>query len=223
MKAHQGYVSSVTVDIALFTIKDGALHVLLIERTKPPYAGSHALPGGFLLSGETTKEAANRILKDKAGVKDIYIEQLYTFDGVHRDPRGRILSVTFYALMSEQYIHISEGKETESPQWCAVDKLPKLAFDHKDIVIYAQKRIRAKLEYTNAAYALLPRTFALGQLQEAYEAIFQKKIDKRNFIKKFLSLKLIRPTKKILSGLRQRPARLYEFIDRKPTELKKFF
>ncbi len=223
MKAHQGYVSSVTVDIAVFTIKDGALSVLLIERALPPYAKHHALPGGFLLSQETAKEAADRILKDKAGVKDIYIEQLYTFDAIRRDPRGRIISITFYALVNESSILVKEGKNTESPQWCRVTSLPKLAFDHKDIITYAHKRIRSKLEYTNAAYALLPKTFTLGQLQEVYEAIFQKKIDKRNFIKKFLSLKIIRPTKKVLSGLRQRPARLYEFISHKPTELKKFF
>ena len=223
MKTHQGYVPGITVDITVFTIKDGALHVLLIERASPPYKKHLALPGGFLFFHETAEGAARRILKDKAGVKNIYLEQLYSFDSVDRDPRGRIISISFFALVAEDAVEVTEGRTTESPRWHRVSALSKLAFDHARIVAYAEKRIASKLEYTNAAYALLPRFFSLGQLHAMYEAALSKKIDKRNFIKKFLSLKLIRPTKKILSGLRQRPARLYEFVSRKPTELKKFF
>ncbi|HEY4474971.1 MAG TPA: NUDIX domain-containing protein [Candidatus Paceibacterota bacterium] len=214
---------SLTTDVIIFTIENGKLKILLIKRANDPFKNKWALPGGFINDNEGSQDAALRVLKNKAGLKNVYLEQLYTFDGSSRDPRGRVCTVVYFALVLLEDIKFESGKKLQTPVFYPVNKLPQLAFDHKKIVTYAIKRLRSKLEYTNAVYALLPKTFTFNQLQTTYEAIFGKNMDKRNFRKKFSMLKLIKPTKKILTGNRQRPARLYYFINRKPAELKKFF
>lgn len=224
MEQNKKYQSaSVTVDDVVFTIEDGALKVLLINRADEPFKGSWALPGGFLLEGENTQSAASRILSDKAGVKDVYIEQLYTFDDIKRDPRGYVLSVSYFSLVNSNKINIRENENTQKPAFYSVKKLPKLAFDHKEIIGYALKRLRYKLEYTNVVFSILEKKFTFTQLQNAYEIILDKKLDKRNFRKKFLTLGLIKPIKGKLEGARQRPAQLYSFVSGKPVELKRFF
>lgn len=226
MKKQSIYESPyVTADTVIFTIKDDDLRVLLIKRANPPFAGSPALPGVFLLKNENAREAAMRALKTKAGVKVGYLEQLYTFDSRHRDPRGHTVSITYFALVLENALKIKQDKadRLQSPELYSLQKLPRLAFDHKEIIGLALMRLRAKLEYTNVVYSLLPRFFTLSDLQNAYEIIFGSVLDKRNFRKKFLSLGLIRLTSKIQKGARQRPARLYEFKSRRPASLKKFF
>ncbi|KKT81906.1 MAG: hypothetical protein A3B99_04460 [Candidatus Yanofskybacteria bacterium RIFCSPHIGHO2_02_FULL_44_12b] len=212
----------VTVDVVIFTIGSNDIKVLLIKRENAPFKDTWALPGGFLREEELTKEAAFRILKSKAGVGNVYMEQLYTFDKKERDPRGRVISVAYFALIPTEAIKF-ENPSAQSPLFWSLKTLPKTAFDHKDIIAYALKRLRSKLEYTNVIYSLLPRYFTLSHLQEAYEAILGKKMDKRNFRKKFELLRLIRPTRRVFYGARQRPAKLYEFVSRKPAELKKFF
>ena len=214
---------SLTTDVIIFTIENGQLKILLIKRANDPFKNKWALPGGFINDNEGSQDAALRVLKNKAGLKNVYLAQLYTFDGSSRDPRGRVCTVVYFALVLLEDIKFESGKKLQTPVFYPVNKLPQLAFDHKKIVTYAIKRLRSKLEYTNAVYALLPKTFTFNQLQTTYEAIFGKNMDKRNFRKKFSMLKLIKPTKKILTGNRQRPARLYYFINRKPAELKKFF
>lgn len=214
---------AVTADVVIFTIENGQLKVLLIKRADKPFKDSWALPGGFLHINETPEESANRILKEKAGVKGVYTEQLYTFDKKGRDPRGHILSVAYFALVPFEKIKTGSGPEFQTPTFTAVKKLPKLAFDHKDIIGCAIKRLQAKLEYTNVVYSILPKQFTFLELQKAYEYILDKRVDKRNFRKKFMQLGLILPTKKITKGTRQRPAKLYEFRSHKPSELKKFF
>lgn len=214
---------SVTVDVAIFTIEDGELKALLINRAGEPFKGSWALPGGFLLKGEDTHQAAQRILADKAGVKNVYTEQLYTFDSSKRDPRGHVLSVAYFALVNKDKINIKESENTQKPAFYSVKKIPKLAFDHNDIIDYALQRLRYKLEYTNAVFSLLEKKFTFSQLQSAYEIILNKKLDKRNFRKKFLTLGLIKSVKGKLEGVRQRPAQLYSFVSEKPLELKRFF
>jgi 8-oxo-dGTP diphosphatase len=214
---------AVTVDTVIFTIEDGELKVLLIKRSESPFKGAWALPGGFLLRNEPSDRGALRILKEKAGVKNVYVEQLYTFDRAGRDPRGHVLTVAYFALVPREKIKFEGNGDLQTPAFYSVRKLPLLAFDHKEIVQYAVKRLQAKLEYTNVVFSLLPKYFTLNQLQMAYEIILDKKLDKRNFQKKFLSLGLIRSTSKVLSGSPQRPARLYQFMSTKPSELKKFF
>lgn len=213
---------AVTVDAVIFTIQENDLKVLLIERTNEPFKKYRALPGGFLGKNEPSENAIERILKDKAGVKGVYTEQLYTFDNLNRDPRGHILTVVYFTLARSTALKIKSG-EREHPQLYSVKKLPRLAFDHKKIIEYALGRLCSKLEYTNIIYSLLPLEFTMPQLQKMYEIILGKKLDKRNFIKKFLSLGIVKQTSKKLSGPRRRPAQLYRFISKKPLELKKFF
>jgi len=214
---------SVTTDIVIFTIEDGQLKVLLIKRVNEPFKGQWALPGGFIHEGEDPEKAAKRVLKEKAGIENMYTEQLYTFAGSGRDPRGNILSVAYFTLVPRNEIEIKETEKVQTPTFRSIKKLPDIAFDHNRIITYALKRLQSKLEYTNIIYSLLPRQFTFNQLQKTYETILNKKLDKRNFRKKFSALGLIRLTKKILKGERQRPAKLYQFKSHKPAELKKFF
>lgn len=227
---------SVTTDIVIFTIESNDLKVLLIKRVNKPFKNQWALPGGFILENEPPEKAALRVLKDKAGIANIYMEQLYTFPGLPRssrlngtvrgsgrDPRGNVITITYFALAPINKIKVKTSKKTQTPTLHSLKKLPKLAFDHKDIIAYALRRLRSKLEYTNIVYSLLPKYFAFNELQGTYETILDRKLDKRNFRKKFMLLKLIKPTSKIHKGVRQRPAQLFQFVSRKLTELKKFF
>lgn len=214
---------AITVDPVIFTIENGELMVLLIKRTNEPFKGVWSLPGGFLHGDETSVSACERILLNKAGLSNVYLEQLYTFDTVNRDPRGQVVSVSYIALAAYRDIRLESGLGTQTPTFFPVNRLPKLAFDHKQIIAYAHKRVQAKLEYTNVAYSLLPALFPISELQKTYEIILGKRLDKRNFQKKIMSLGLLAATKKKTSGGRQRPAQLFRFVSRNPAELKKFF
>lgn len=214
---------SVTSDVVVFTIENRELEVLLIKRANKPFLGSWALPGGFISREEGSRDAALRVLKEKAGVANVYLEQLFTFDDSGRDPRGRVCTIAYFALVPRSKIKFEKGKSIQTPLFFHIKNLPGLAFDHKKIIRYAAKRLRSKLEYTNVVYSLLSEEFTLNELQTAYESILGKKLDKRNFRKKFLQLGLIKPIKKVRKGARQRPAQIYKFISRKPSELKKFF
>lgn len=216
-------LQGLTTDVVIFTIEDEKLQVLLIRRANEPFRNRWALPGGFIFDYEGSQDAALRILKEKAGVKNVYLEQLYTFDSSGRDPRGRVCTVTYFALAPRHKIKFEGGKNVQTPLFSPVKKLPKLAFDHRGIINYAISRLQAKLEYTNAVYSLLPQEFTFNQLQKAYEVIWDRKMDKRNFRKKFLQLGLIQPLNKKYAGTRQRPAQLFRFISRRSVELKKFF
>ncbi|MBI3633431.1 MAG: NUDIX hydrolase [Candidatus Vogelbacteria bacterium] len=211
-----------TVDTVIFTVDQGDLKVLLTKRSNDPFRGMWALPGGFLQKNEQLGVAAARVLKEKTDVKNIYLEQLYTFDKKGRDPRGDVITVSYVALAPIEGLK-SVDLNINEVQLFSVDKLPKLAFDHKEIIEYAKVRLQYKLEYTNVVYSLLPKEFTLSQLQAVYEAIFGKGLDKRNFLKKYLSLGFLKSTEKLFVGGRQRPAKLYQFTSRKPTSLKKFF
>ncbi len=212
MKYTEPYVPpTLTVDAVVFQLSDSGLEVLLIERPNEPFKGSWALPGGYNAQGETTRDALQRIVKEKAGVnltKDLsYVEQLYTFDTVARDPRGHAVSVTYMGCGRD----IVPSGSSARTSFFAVNNLPKLAYDHADIIRYAHDRLKAKLTYTNAVYAFLPQKFTLTELQTAYEAVLGRELDKRNFRKKFLSLNLIHETDEMKREGAHRPARLYKF------------
>lgn len=201
-----------TIDGVVFQILNNQLCVLLVRRAAEPFKGHHALPGGYNAAGETTHECLSRILHNKAGVTNKQlklIEQLYTFDTVARDPRGHAVSVTYMGLGKD--IVPSENDTTQSPGFYPINDLPDLAYDHADIIKYAQERLASKITYTNAIFALLDQYFTLTQLQSAYEAIFGRLLDKRNFRKKFLSLGLVRQTDEYQREGAHRPARLYTF------------
>ncbi len=169
------------------------------------------------MKNETSEKAALRILKEKTGVKNVYFEQLYTFDSLSRDPRGHVLTVSYFALIDRNKIQLRTGAFHNA------NALPSLAFDHKKIIAYALKRLGYKLEYTNLVFSLLPEKFTFGQLQNAYQIILGKKLDKRNFRKKFMALNLIKSVKAKAIDTGHRPAQFYAFISRKPLELKRFF
>ncbi len=213
----------VTVDVTIFTLEEDVLKLLLIKRNNEPFKDSPALPGGFVREGETVPDTARRVLKEKAGVDRVYVEQLYTFDELGRDPRGQIISVSYFALVPREKVLVQKTVRTEDPHFVPVKNLPTLAFDHTHIVDYAIERLRDKILYTNIVYSLLPKLFTLSQLQKTYETILGKTIDKRNFRKKFVQLDLIESSGTKTSGTRQRPALLYRFKDTSPKKLKKFF
>lgn len=200
----------VTVDIVIFSIRNRELHVLLVRRGVPPFEGEYAIPGGFLRSDESLEEAAKRELHEETSVRDVYLEQLYSFGDPARDPRGRVVTVAYYALVSSDHIELSAGADAAEAEWIAVKRLPPLAFDHAKIVAYALDRLRNKLEYTTVGFQLLPKKFTLAELQVAYEAILGKKIDKRNFRRKMALLGILRPLKEWQQTGRK-PAQLFGF------------
>lgn len=225
MKYTKQYIPpTVVVDSVIFQLIDNELFVLLIRRDKDPFKHTRALPGGYNPRGETTSNAMARVLMTKGGVevKDLrLVEQLYTFDTVARDPRGHAVSVTYMGLGRDI---VPEGsKNTQQPEFFPVNNLPPLAYDHKDIIKYAHNRLSNKITYTNAVFALLPRLFTLTQLQQAYEAIFSRPLDKRNFRKKFLSLDLIKPTSEYFQDGAHRPAKLYKFNKQSLQNLERSF
>jgi 8-oxo-dGTP diphosphatase len=200
---------TVVVDIVLFTVEEGELKVLLINRDNEPFKNTRAIPGGYLLKGETTRTAALRVLREKAGIDEVYLEQLYTFDAPGRDPRGPVFSVTYMALVPSPLPETKQKDGIQAPELLPVKKIPKLAFDHKEIVSYALARLQGKLEYTTIGFNVLPKFFTFSQLQNVYETILNKTLDKRNFRKKMEQLGFIKETKQVLGGMRQRPAKLY--------------
>jgi 8-oxo-dGTP diphosphatase len=204
----------VTVDIVVFTVHDQALRVLLVERGIEPFLGLFALPGGFVLAGETLEQAAFRELREETGTAEVYLEQLYTFGDPGRDPRGRVVTVAYYALVPSGRSPLLAGTDAASAAWFTVAELPKLAFDHAGILDYAVNRLRGKLEYSNVGYELLPEKFTLTALQVLHEAILGRKLDKRNFRRKVLGMGLLKPLKEKLATGRK-PAELYSFRDQR--------
>ncbi len=201
----------VTVDLVIFTVNKDALKVMLVKRAEEPFSGDWSLPGGFLKIGESLEDAALRVLEEKTGVKEVYLEQLYTFGEPDRDPRARVITVTYFALIPWKRLVTPESQKVIGVTWQSVERLPKLAFDHKEIVSYAVERLRAKAGYSNIVYGLLPEQFRLSDLQKMYEVILNKKLDKRNFRKRMLAAGLLQETgRKDVAGA-HRPAMLYRF------------
>ncbi len=201
---------ALTVDCVIFGYEAGAVHVLLIERDAEPFRGRWALPGGFVGMDDTLDDAARRELEEETGLADIYLEQLYTFGAVHRDPRGRVVSTAYYALVSLVGRTPQAASDARLAQWCPLRAMPELAFDHAHILDTAIGRLRAKLRYRPIGFELLPEKFTLTQLQQLYETILEQPIDKRNFRKKILAMDLLEPLDEFRQGA-NRPARLYSF------------
>lgn len=206
----------IATDIVIFTIDEGELKVLMIKMKKDPFKGMWAVPGGLVRVNESVDDSAKKHLKNKTGVDNVYLEQLYTFGEVDRDPLGRVVSVAYFALIPNNSIALKTTEEYEKVDWFSIKKLPKLAYDHHKIVKMAVERLKAKLEYSNIVYGLLPKEFTLTELQKMYELILEKELDKRNFRKKILSLNIIKNTNKRTIGEASRPAELYKFISTKP-------
>ncbi|OGO67574.1 MAG: NUDIX hydrolase, partial [Chloroflexi bacterium RBG_19FT_COMBO_56_12] len=183
---------ALTVDIVVFTLRDNHLEVLLVQRGAEPFKELWALPGGFVQMAESLEAAASRELEEETGVQDAYLEQLYTYGDPQRDPRGRIVSVAYFSLIpSGRTIRPEGGSDAASADWFPIDNLPPLAFDHSNILDYALRRLRYKLEYSAVGFELLPDTFTLTQIQSTYEIILGEKLDKRNFRRRILEANII--------------------------------
>ena len=210
---------AIAVDVALFTIQGGTLKVLLVKRQRPPYRGAWALPGGIVGHEESVDAAALRELQEETNISHIYLEQLYTFGDPNRDPRGRVITVAYYALVNWQQFQLKARQRVSEASWFPVKRLPALAFDHPRIVDYALERLRYKINYTTVGFQLLPSAFTLTELQSAYEVILGQRLDKRNFRRKMLQLRILKDTARFQANGRQRPARLYTFTEPKVVKL----
>ncbi|MFH1430994.1 MAG: NUDIX domain-containing protein [Nanoarchaeota archaeon] len=205
---HKFEKPSVTVDIVIFTIKNNDLKVLLVKRNLEPFKNMWAIPGGFVRISESLEQAAKRELKEETGVSDVYLEQLYSFGDVNRDPRGRVITISYFALLNSDEIKLRATTDVSEAKWFSVKEIPKLAFDHEEILNYAIKRLKWKFEYTTIAFSFLPEKFTLTQLQKIYEFVFEKEFDKRNFRKKILLLNILKK-EKIDKQVSHRPPQLY--------------
>lgn len=211
----------VTVDCVVFGLDEAELQVALIQRGAEPFCGRWALPGGFVQEGESLEEAAARELREETGIGRVFLEQLYTFGNPGRDPRGRIVSAAYYALakMSGQSIHATTDARTAA--WFSVFDLPKLAFDHGEILAKAWERLKGKVRYQPIGFELLPQKFKLTQLQQLYEAVLARPLDKRNFRKKILSMGILRELDEVETDVAHRAARLYSFDRRQYERMEK--
>ena len=196
------------VVVVIFTVLEGRLSVLLIERAAEPCQGEWALPGGLLQPNETLDGAASRKLQDETGLTDVFLEQLYSFDATDEGNAGIV--VAYFALLPAAQARLRRELEWR-PAWHALRELGELAFENERILEYARERLRNKLAYTNVAYSFLPRRFTLRDLQDVYEAILEEPLDKRNFRRRMVGLGIVRATNETRKEGAHRPARLYEF------------
>ncbi|MEM6513689.1 MAG: NUDIX domain-containing protein [Pseudomonadota bacterium] len=210
---------AVTVDVVIFTVRSDELKVLLIKRALEPFRGSWALPGGFVEMDESLIDAAKRELREETGVTAAYLEQLYSFGAPDRDPRERVISVAYYALMPSDALEIKASSDAEGVGWFSIDELPTLAFDHSDILEMALTRLSAKLDYSTIAFQLMPEEFTMPELRQLYELIGREEIDARNFSKRMLALDVIEATGNDRRVGAHRPAKLFRVKDRSKVEV----
>ena len=203
----------IAVDAVVFSVINDELKILLIKRKFPPFKDQYALPGGFVQDNENFREAVGRELKEETNVKDVFLKQLKAYGDVKRDPRGRVISVAFLALISPDQ-KLEASTDAYDAQWYSASMLPELAFDHDKIINYALFQLKYEIQTTNVAFQILPNRFTLTQLQKLYESILGKELDKRNFRKRIKELDLLRATRETFMEGAHRPARLYEFKEK---------
>ncbi len=202
----------IAVDPVIFALINNQLNVLLIKMKKAPYTNAWAAPGGLVKPDESLENAVRRLVSAKTGIThEAHFEQLYTFGRVNRDPFGRVVSVAYLALIRPENVKLKTTGEYQDIKWFPISHLPRLAYDHEEIIDVAIDRLQKRLGYTNIVRSLLPEKFSLTELQSAYESILNKKLDKRNFRKKILALKLVKETGVKEEDKAYRPAALYEF------------
>ena len=204
----------VTVDNVIFTIINEKLQVLLVSRPIEPFKWAWTLHWGFVVENETLEEAAYKKLEEKTSVKNIYLEQLYTFSDIDRDPRWRVISTTYMALVAKENLLLKSWINSWDIKFFPVNSLPKLWFDHKNVIEYAVKRLKWKFEYTNIAQYILPEKFTLTQLQNVYEIVMNQKYDVRNFRKKINKLWILKETWEKEIWNKYRPAKLFKFSNK---------
>lgn len=212
---------ALTVDAVVFGLDDEDLKVLLIRRDLPPFQGKWALPGGFVRVEESLEDAVRRELQEETGVSQLYLEQLYTFGDVDRDPRERVVTVAYYALVKLSDHRIKAATDARDAAWFAVSEAHGLAFDHDRILAMALERLKGKVRYQPIGFELLSPQFTLSQLQRLYETVLEKPLDKRNFRKKILGMDLLVALEEVQKDVAHRAARLYRFDRKKYQQLQK--
>ncbi len=210
---------ALTADCAIFGFDETDLKVLLIERGIEPYKGKWAFPGGFVQMNETTEEGAKRELFEETGLKDVFIEQLYTFSDVERDPRGRVVTVAYFALVLLNNFYPKAGDDANKAAWFSVKDIPTLAFDHEKILRTALYRIKGKIRYQPIGFELLPEKFTMTDLQHLYEVILETSLDRRNFRKKIQKMDLLIELDEKQQGVAHKAANYYKFDEKKYEQL----
>lgn len=206
---------ALTVDCVVFGLDDEDLKVMLIRRGLEPFKGRWALPGGFVRVNETIDDAARRELMEETGLERVYMEQLYTFGEVDRDPRERVVSVAYYALVRLSDYKVQAASDACDAAWFPVSDVPALAFDHDKILNTALERLKNKVRWQPVGFELLPPKFTLTQIQKMYETILERPLDKRNFRKKILGMNLLVELNEVQKDVAHRAARLYRFDESK--------
>ena len=202
---------ALATDCVILGFDGGEMKLLLTEREKEPFKNKWALPGGFVFPEETTEACARRILLEKTGIDKVFIEQLYTFSNADRDPRERIVSVAYFALVNKQSYELIAGRDTLQAAWFGLSELPALAFDHAEIVTMAIQRLKGKVSYQPIGFELLDEKFTLSQLQAVCESILGMEIDKRNFRKKVLAMGVLKELGEKEMNVPRKAAMLYRF------------
>jgi len=205
----------VAVDAVVFGYETKNLSVLLIKRGIEPYKNTWALPGGLVLEEESLEDAVKRELREETGVTIDYLEQLYSFGKPDRDPRNRVVSISYFGLVKPNHFKIKADTDAMEAQWFSVNELPKLAFDHKKIFNLAKARLKAKLIYQPIGFDLLNKEFPFSDLEHLYTSILEKDIDRRNFRKKIMSFGIVQETDKMYQKGSGRPAKLFKFNSKK--------
>lgn len=196
-------------DVVVFTLREDRLMVLLVRKVGPFYAGRWALPGGFPGDDEDLDQCASRGLVEQTGLRDLFLEQLFTFGRPDRDPRGRIVSVSYYALAPAGDLPLSTATTDGATTWFPYPQMPPVAFDHREIIDFAHRRLVAKLNYSSIGFRFLPETFTLSEIQRVHETLLNRTLDKRNFRKRILALDVIEQTGRLRRTGKHRPAREY--------------
>lgn len=205
------YKTAFSVDNVIFGFDGNNLKVLLIRRKHEPFAGFWALPGDIVQPDQDLDEGALQVLERLTGIKNVFLEQVHTFGKVDRHPRGRVITVAYYSLIKIDDVKISPSSFAEKVEWKEIMSIESLAFDHLDIMNTCLARLRRSVKYRPVGFELLPKKFTLTELQNLYESILEKDLDKRNFRKKILSMNILRTHNEMQKGVAHRPAKLYSF------------
>lgn len=217
----ENIIQNLSIDCVVFGFENSRLEVLLIKRKLEPEKDKWALPGGFILKDESLDDAAVRILEETSSVKNIYLEQIHTFGDVNRYPLRRVITIGYYALIDPDKHSLKPGIDTTDVKWFPVNDLPEVPFDHNEIIDAALEKLRKQVRTEPVGFELLPKKFTLTQLQILYESILGTQLDKRNFRKKILGLKILIALDEYQKSVAHRAARLYKFDTRRYKKLSK--
>ncbi len=210
-----------SVDAVVFGYEEGNISVLLIKRKYAPFKGQWAIPGGFVIDDESLEDAVERELFEETGIKINYLEQLYTFGKPDRDPRGRVVSIAYFGLVRPNAFKIYASTDAEQVQWFNINELPKLSFDHKEILQTAIERLQGKITYEPIGFELLDKKFPFSDLEKLYTTLLGREIDRRNFRKKIIGLNVLDELDEKVSKGSGRPANLFQFNQKRYFQLKK--